>query len=280
MALRGLARQVQSLRGTTSLGSYRCFSGNLSSQEIFDRESKYGAHNYAPLPVALCKGEGVYMWDVEGRRYLDFLGSYSAVNQGHRHPRIVRAMQEQLDRLTLTSRAFYNDTLGEFAEYATSLFGYDKLLPMNTGVEAVETAVKLARRWGYDVKGIPRYQAKVLFAEGNFHGRSLMAVSASTDPESYSGYGPFIPNILTIPYDDLPALEVSPRAVEIGYATQPRPLMMLFMQPRPLIDRAKQCLWTLLLKYCWVSTARKTPEGSLVRLPSGVFMRSSMAIRS
>ena len=248
MALRGLARQVQSLRGTTSLGSYRCFSGNLSSQEIFDRESKYGAHNYAPLPVALCKGEGVYMWDVEGRRYLDFLGSYSAVNQGHRHPRIVRAMQEQLDRLTLTSRAFYNDTLGEFAEYATSLFGYDKLLPMNTGVEAVETAVKLARRWGYDVKGIPRYQAKVLFAEGNFHGRSLMAISASTDPESYSGYGPFIPNILTIPYDDLPALEVSPRAVEIGanlrYSAPPTHDAI---QPRLLIDRAKQCLWTLLL---------------------------------
>ena len=215
MALRGLTRHV--LRRTTILGSYRYSSTNLTSQEIFDRESKYGAHNYAPLPVALCKGEGVYVWDVEGRRYFDFLGGYSAVNQGHCHPRIVRAMQEQLNRLTLTSRAFYNDALGEFAEYATSLFGYDKLLPMNTGVEGVETAVKLARRWGYDVKGIPRYQGKVLFAEGNFHGRSMMAVSASTDPESYTGYGPFVPNILTIPYDDLPALEVSCHAAELAF---------------------------------------------------------------
>ena len=209
--IKRLAKRIQLLGRITSLCSYRYSSrsSNLSSQEIIDRQSKYCAHIYAPFSVAMCKGEGVYLWDVEGRRYIDCLAGYLAVNQGHRHPRIIKAMREQLERVTLTSSAVYNDAVGEFAEYATSLFGYDKLLAMNTGVEAVETAVKLARRWGYDVKGIPRYQAKVLFAEGNFHGRSLMAVSASTDPESYSGYGPFIPNILTIPYDDLPALEVS-----------------------------------------------------------------------
>jgi len=174
---------------------------------VFDRESKFGAHNYAPIPVALSRGEGVFVWDVEGRRYFDFLSGYSSLNQGHRHPRIIKVLKQQLDQLTLTSRAFYNDALGEYEEYVTKLFAYDKLLPMNTGTEATETAIKLARRWGYDVKGIPQNQAKLVFAEGNFHGRSIAAVTASTDPESYGGYGPFVSNFLTIPFDDLAALE-------------------------------------------------------------------------
>lgn len=178
------------------------------SEAIFEKEKQFGAHNYAPLPVALCKGEGSYVWDVDGKQYLDFMSAYSAVNQGHRHPRIVRALKEQADKLTLTSRAFYNDALCEFEEYTTKLFGYDKLLPMNTGVEAADTSVKLARRWAYDVKGVPRYQAKVVFAEGNFWGRSIAAVSASTDPSSYTGYGPFVPNFVTIPFDNLKELEV------------------------------------------------------------------------
>ena len=179
------------------------------SEEIFDREKKYGAWNYKPLPVALCKAEGVYVWDVEGKQYFDFLSGYSAVNQGHRHPRIVEALRKQLDQLTLTARAFYNDALGEFEEYTTKLFGYDKLLPMNTGVEGSETSVKLARRWAYDVKGVPRYQAKIVFPRGNFWGRSIAAVSSSTDPDSYSGFGPFVPGFEVIEYDDLEELEVS-----------------------------------------------------------------------
>ena len=186
----------------------RRYSTPLTSQQVFERDKRHGAHIYDSVPVALCKGEGVYVWDVEGRRYLDFLSSYSAMNQGHRHPRIVRALQEQLERVTLTSGNVYNDAFGEFAEYATSLFGYDKLLPMNTGTEAAETAVKLARRWGYDVKGIPRYQAKVIFVEGNFHGRAIGISSAATDPERYGGFGPFLPNLEVVPYDDLEALEV------------------------------------------------------------------------
>ncbi len=181
----------------------------LTSEEVFAREDKYGAHNYLPIPAALCKGEGVFVWDVEGRRYFDYLSGYSALNQGHRHPKIIAALKEQLDLLTLTSRAFFNDALGEFEEYATKLFGFDKLLPMNTGVEAWETAVKLARRWGYECKNIPPYQAKVIFAEGNFHGRSLAAITASTDRESYAGFGPFVPNFITVPFDNLDALEVS-----------------------------------------------------------------------
>lgn len=180
-----------------------------SSELVIDKEIRHGAHNYKPVPVALCRGKGVFVWDVEGKRYYDFLSGYSALNHGHAHPKIVAAISEQAAKLTLTSRAFYNDVLGEFAEYATELFGYDKLLPMNTGVEAVETAVKLARRWGYVKKHIPNNQAKVIFAEGNFHGRSMMAVSASTDPDSFGGFGPLLPNIEKIPYDDLDALEVS-----------------------------------------------------------------------
>ncbi len=178
------------------------------SEAVFNKEKKYGAWNYKPIPVALCRAEGVYVWDVEGKQYFDFLSGYSAVNQGHRHPKIVEALKKQLDTLTLTSRAFYNDALGEFEEYTTKLFGYDKLLPMNSGVEAAETSVKLARRWAYDVKGVPPNQAKVVFAEGNFWGRSIAAISSSTDSDSYGGFGPFVPGFEVIEYDNLEALEV------------------------------------------------------------------------
>eukprot|EP00043_Microstomoeca_roanoka_P015426 m.154652 g.154652 ORF g.154652 m.154652 type:complete len:437 (+) comp16258_c4_seq1:303-1613(+) len=171
------------------------------------REDTYGAHNYHPLPVVLAKGKGVFVWDVDGKRYFDFLSAYSAVNQGHCHPKIIQALIDQAENVTLTSRAFYNNKLGEFEQFMTQLFGYDKFLPMNTGVEAWETSIKLARRWGYDVKGVPANEAKVVFAEDNFHGRSLSAVSASTDPESYGGFGPFMPGFLKIPYNDLKALE-------------------------------------------------------------------------
>lgn len=196
------------LRAVRILHSSSSSSSGAKSEAIFQREDRYGAHNYAPLPVALCKGEGIFVWDVEGNRYYDFLSGYSALNQGHRHPRIVRVLKEQVDKLTLTSRAFYNDALGEFEEYTTKLFGYDKLLPMNTGVEGAETAVKLARRWAYDVKGVPSNQATVVFAEGNFWGRSIAAVSSSTDPECSGGFGPFVPNFLTVEYDNLQKLEV------------------------------------------------------------------------
>ena len=203
LALRCLQR---SFRVYSTVGKPEQLS---KSEEVFNREKKHGAHNYDPIPVALTKGEGVFVWDVEGRWYFDFLSAYSAVNQGHRHHKIVKALKDQLDQLTLTSRAFYTDALGEYEEYATKLFRYDKLLPMNTGVETGETAIKLARRWGYDVKGIAENKAKVLFAENNFWGRTLAAVSSSTDPSSYGGYGPFMPGFEIIPYDDLAALEVS-----------------------------------------------------------------------
>ncbi len=179
----------------------------MTAKEYMERENRYGAHNYHPLPVVLERGEGVYVWDVEGKRYYDFLSAYSALNQGHRHPRIVEAMKKQLEKLTLTSRAFYNDALGEFEEYATKLFGYDKLLPMNTGAEAVETALKLARKWAYKVKGIPENQAKIITCENNFHGRTITIISFSTDPTAYKDYGPFTPGFVTIPYNDLEALE-------------------------------------------------------------------------
>uniref|UniRef100_A0A4W3HGH6 Ornithine aminotransferase n=2 Tax=Callorhinchus milii TaxID=7868 RepID=A0A4W3HGH6_CALMI len=179
----------------------------LTSDEIFVREEKYGAHNYHPLPVALERGEGVYVWDVEGRRYFDFLSAYSAVNQGHSHPKIIAALKAQVEKLTLTSRAFYNDVLGEYEEYITKLFGYDKVLPMNTGVEGGETACKLARKWAYDVKGIPKYKAKIIFAAGNFWGRTMAAVSSSSDPSCYDGFGPFMPGFELVPYNDLSALE-------------------------------------------------------------------------
>jgi len=177
------------------------------SEKVFEREGKYGAHNYHPLPVAISKGKGVFVWDVEGNRYYDFLSAYSAVNQGHCHPRIIKALQEQSEILTLASRAFYTDVLGEFEEFITNLFGYDKVLPMNTGVEGGETATKLARKWGYNVKKVPDGQAKHIFVEGNFWGRTLAAISSSTDPDSYSGFGPFMPGYVLIPYNDLAALE-------------------------------------------------------------------------
>ncbi|XP_050074541.1 ornithine aminotransferase, mitochondrial isoform X2 [Anopheles maculipalpis] len=177
------------------------------SQAVFDREDKFGAHNYHPLPVALARGEGVYVWDVEGKRYYDFLSAYSAVNQGHCHPKIVKALTEQAQVLTLTSRAFYSNVLGEYEEFVTNLFGYDKVLPMNTGVEGGETACKLARKWGYKVKQIPENKAKIVFAEGNFWGRTLAAVSSSNDPSSYAGFGPFMPGFELVPYNDTAALE-------------------------------------------------------------------------
>jgi ornithine--oxo-acid transaminase len=179
----------------------------LTSHEAIELENKHGAHNYHPLPVVLSKGEGVHVWDVEGKKYYDFLSAYSAVNQGHCHPKIIGAMIEQAKILTLTSRAFYNDVLGEYEEYVTNLFGYDKILPMNTGVEGGETALKLCRKWGYKVKGIPENKAKILFAENNFWGRTLAAVSSSTDPSAFNDYGPYIPGFEIVKYNDLDALE-------------------------------------------------------------------------
>lgn len=180
-----------------------------NTQKYLDLENTYGAHNYHPIPVVLEKGEGVYLFDVDGKKYFDFLSGYSAVNQGHCHPAIIKTLQEQAAKLTLTSRAFHNNLLGEYEKYITEYFGYDKVLPMNTGVEGGETAIKLARRWGYAVKGIPENQAKVLFAEGNFWGRTLAAISSSTDPSSYKGFGPYMPGFGIVPYDDLLALETA-----------------------------------------------------------------------
>jgi ornithine--oxo-acid transaminase len=174
---------------------------------FISREEKYGAHNYHPLPVVLSRGDGVFVWDVEGKRYYDFLSSYSAINQGHCHSKILAALFEQSTRLTLTSRAFYNDRLGEFEEMMCRLFGYDKLLPVNTGVEAVETAIKLARRWGYDRKGIPDGQAKIIVCEGNFHGRTINVISFSTDRQSNQRFGPYTPGYIVIPYNNARALE-------------------------------------------------------------------------
>lgn len=178
-----------------------------SSEHYIELEKKYGAFNYKPLPVVLKKGEGIYVWDVEGKKYFDFLSAYSAVNQGHCHPHIIKALTDQAHKLTLTSRAFYNSVLGEYEEFMCKFFGYDRVLPMNTGVEGGETAVKLARRWGYDVKGIPANQAKIIFAEGNFWGRTIAAVSSSDDEDSFGGFGPFVPGFHNIPYNDLEALE-------------------------------------------------------------------------
>lgn len=179
----------------------------ITSQQAIELESKYGAHNYHPLPVVLSKGEGPFVWDVDGKRYFDFLSAYSAVNQGHCHPRIINTLIEQAKTLTLTSRAFYNDALGVFEKFATSYFGFDKILPMNSGAEAVETALKLARRWGYENKGIPEGEVKIIVCAENFHGRTTTIISFSTDPEARINYGPFTPGFITIPYNDLPALE-------------------------------------------------------------------------
>jgi ornithine--oxo-acid transaminase len=178
-----------------------------SSEELIRLEDQYGAHNYHPLPVVLARGEGVFVWDVEGKRYYDFLSAYSAVNQGHCHPRIIQALTEQAEKLTLTSRAFYNDVLGPYEKYLTEYFGYDRVLPMNTGVEGGETAVKLCRKWAYQVKGVERNQAKIVFVQGNFWGRTLAAVSSSTDPSSTRDYGPYMPGYVIIPYNDLESLE-------------------------------------------------------------------------
>ena len=178
----------------------------MKTQDYIQREDKFGAHNYHPLPVVLDRGEGVYVWDVEGRRYFDFLSAYSAVNQGHCHPKIIHAMTEQASRLTLTSRAFYNSVLGEFEEYVTSYFGYDKVLPMNSGAEGDETALKLCRKWAYEKKGVPENEAKIIVCEGNFHGRTITIISMSTDPDSYKGFGPYTPGFITIPYNDTDAL--------------------------------------------------------------------------
>lgn len=177
------------------------------SSELMEMEDRYGAHNYHPLPVVLAKGEGVYVWDVEGKKYFDFLSAYSAVNQGHCHPKIVEALKQQADVLTLTSRAFHNDVLGPYEKFITEFFGYDKVLPMNTGVEGGETAVKLCRKWAYEVKGVPTNQAKIVFVTGNFWGRTLAAISSSTDPSSTTGFGPYMPGYVLVPYNDLPALE-------------------------------------------------------------------------
>ena len=172
-----------------------------------EKESKYGAHNYHPLPVVLSKGEGVFVWDVNGKKYFDFLSAYSAVNQGHCHPKIIKSLNDQAAELTLTSRAFHNNILADYEEYITKLFGYDKVLPMNTGVEGGETANKLARKWGYLKKGIEENKARIIFANGNFWGRTLAAISSSDDPSSYQGFGPYMPGYSLIPYNDLEALE-------------------------------------------------------------------------
>ena len=193
-----------------------------SSSQAIALEEKYGAHNYHPLPVVLTRGEGVFVWDVEGKRYYDFLSAYSAVNQGHCHPRIKDAMIEQLGTLTLTSRAFHNDQLGPFEQYITEYFGFDKVLPMNTGAEGVETAIKLARKWGHEVKGVAENEAKIIVAAGNFHGRTTTIVSFSTDDSAKKNFGPFTPGFITVPYDDISALE---RALEIegvvGFLIEP-----------------------------------------------------------
>jgi ornithine--oxo-acid transaminase len=181
--------------------------GNMKTQEYIAREDKFGAHNYHPLPVVLERGEGPFVWDVEGKRYFDFLAAYSAINQGHCHPKIVNALVEQAKKLTLTSRAFHNDVLGEFEEYITRYFGYDKVLPMNTGAEADETALKLARKWAYEKKKVPENKAKIIVCENNFHGRTITIISMSTDPVAKKNFGPYTPGFVTIPYNDLEALE-------------------------------------------------------------------------
>lgn len=181
-------------------------TATLSSQELMQQEDKYGAHNYHPLPVVLAKGDGVFVWDVEGNRYYDFLSAYSAVNQGHCHPRIVGALTEQATKLTLTSRAFYNDMLGPYEKYMSEYFGYDKILPINSGVEAVETALKLCRKWAYQKKGLAENTAKIIFASGNFHGRTMAVISASVDPDARAEYGPYLPGLEIIDYNDLGAL--------------------------------------------------------------------------
>ena len=194
----------------------------MTAQEFIDREARYGAHNYHPLPVVLERGEGIYVWDTDGKKYFDFLSAYSAVNQGHCHPKIVKAMTDQAQKLALTSRAFYNDVLGEWEEFVTRFFGYDKVLPMNTGAEADETALKLCRKWAYMKKGVPDGKAKIIVCDGNFHGRTITIVSLSNDPDSYEGYGPFTPGFIKIPYNDIPALEKALQDPDVaGFLLEP-----------------------------------------------------------
>lgn len=193
-----------------------------SSEELMQLEDQHGAHNYHPLPVVLAKGEGVYVWDVEGKRYYDFLSSYSAVNQGHCHPAIVKAMIDQVQTLALTSRAFYNDSLGVYEKYITEYFGFDKVLPMNTGAEAVETAIKLCRKWGYEKRGVAENAAKIIVCEGNFHGRTTTIVSFSSDKDARKNFGPFTPGFIKIPYDDIQALETALQEENvIGFLVEP-----------------------------------------------------------
>jgi ornithine--oxo-acid transaminase len=194
----------------------------MNTQDYINREDNYGAHNYHPIPVVLERGEGPFVWDVEGKRYFDFLSAYSAVNQGHCHPRIINALTEQAKKLTLTSRAFYNAVLGEYEEYITKLFGYDKILPMNSGAEADETALKLCRKWAYKKKGIKPDMAKIICCEGNFHGRTITIISMSTDPDARNHYGPFTPGFKLIPYNDLPALEETLKDPDVaGFLVEP-----------------------------------------------------------
>jgi ornithine--oxo-acid transaminase len=194
----------------------------MTIKDYIAKEEKFGAHNYHPIPVVLHRGEGVFVWDVEGKRYFDFLSAYSAVNQGHCHPKIVQVMMEQAQRLTLTSRAFYNSALGEFEEYITRYFGYQKVLPMNTGAEGVETALKLCRKWAYVKKGIKENSAKIIVCANNFHGRTITIVSMSTDPDSYGGYGPFTPGFVKIPYNDVNALATELKDPNVaGFLVEP-----------------------------------------------------------
>jgi ornithine--oxo-acid transaminase len=194
----------------------------ISSQKAIELEDRYGAHNYHPLPVVLAKGEGVFMWDAEGKRYFDFLSAYSAVNQGHCHPKIISAMIGQAQTLELTSRAFYNNVLGVYEKFVTEFFGYDKVLPMNTGAEGDETALKLTRKWGYKVKGIHENQAKIICCENNFHGRTISVISMSTDPQARNDFGPFTPGFITIPYNDLKALEKALEDPDVaGFLVEP-----------------------------------------------------------
>ncbi len=179
----------------------------LTTADYMAKEDKFGAHNYHPLPVVLAKGEGVFVWDVEGKKYFDFLAAYSAVNQGHSHPKILKALIDQAQTLALTSRAFYNNVLGNWEEYMTRLFGYDKMLPMNSGAEADETALKLIRKWAYKVKGIPANEAKIIVCDGNFHGRTITIISMSSDPDAYNHYGPYTPGFVNIPYNNIERLE-------------------------------------------------------------------------
>jgi ornithine--oxo-acid transaminase len=194
----------------------------MNTQDYINREDKYGAHNYHPLPVVLERGEGPFVWDVEGKRYFDFLSAYSAVNQGHCHPKIIKALTDQASRLTLTSRAFYNSVLGEYEEYITKYFKYDKVLPMNSGAEADETALKLCRKWAYKKKGIKENQAKIIACEGNFHGRTISIISMSTDSDARNDYGPFTPGFIIIPYNDIKALENALKDPDVaGFLVEP-----------------------------------------------------------